>query len=118
MNMPFSEAGLEESSRLEAELRRKELGRVFSDTLDKHTSRAAMRVVYYGEAGVIRIEIGVPYSIVGAHLIIGPYVKEPRSAPPADYEARKKEIPLANIVTFDRIDLTLNLLTLASREEH
>ena len=111
-------AAVEESDRLCTILRKTELIRVFEDTLGQHTSRAAMRVVYHGDAGVIRTEIGVPYSIVGEYLIVGPYAKEPRSVAPVDFEARKKEIPIANIITFDRIDLALNLLTLASRENH
>ena len=82
-----------------------ELRRVFADTLDKGVSRCAILVSYH-EVKQIRTEIGVPYLLSKEIIELGPYFKDIITAPPNDYQDRKKQIPISNIVGFKRIELS------------
>jgi len=77
----------------------------FADTLDKGTSCAGI-VVSYSEGEQTRTVIGIPYSLTNDTLVIGPYIKDVVTAPPADHDKQKKQIQISNIVGFRRIELT------------
>lgn len=82
-----------------------DLRSVFADTLDQGNSRAGIAVIYR-DGTQARAELGVPYTISDGVLEIGPYIKNISSSPPRDYNSRKKKIPIGDIVTFERIDLS------------
>lgn len=80
-----------------------ELREAFADTLDRETSRAAIMVHFFEEGH--RCMIGVPYHVERGVLEIGPYIKSVDMFPPKDYDKWKKQIPVANILGYQRIEL-------------
>lgn len=79
-----------------------ELREAFADTLDSGTSRAAI-LVHFFEKGH-RCMIGVPYHVERGVLEIGPYIKSVDTSPPKDYDERKKQIVVANILGYQRVE--------------
>lgn len=94
-----------------------ELKKLFADTLDSGISRAAILLKYRDEMGITRTEIVVPYSLqilepagrgesVRQVLEVGPQVNE-NDVPSLKYfDPRKKQIPIKDIVSFKRIELS------------
>ncbi|MBM3234443.1 hypothetical protein FJZ19_05110 [Candidatus Pacearchaeota archaeon] len=91
-----------------AEILEERLRQTLADTLDSATSRCAVVVAFnervFGNSEQTRVVIGVPYKISNHCLVIGSYLKDIASAPPQDYEERKKVIPINMIVDFRRIN--------------
>jgi len=83
----------------------KKLRKLFADSLEKGVSGSAISVSFISR-GYTRFAIGVPYSISDNNLEIGPYFKNDIAAPPSDYQQRKMQIPLYNIIDFRRIELS------------
>jgi len=81
------------------------LRETFADTLDEGNSLFGILIVY-NEGEQVRTEIGIPYSIINDALEIGPYIKNIVTSPPSDYDKRKKQIPIEDIVRFRRIELS------------
>lgn len=82
-----------------------ELREAFADTLGNSNSYAGISILYHHDKQ-IRIEVGIPYDIVGEALVIGPYIKSIILSMPHDYRSRMKSIPISDIVRFKRIELS------------
>ena len=90
---------------VQTQVTEQELRDVFADTLDKGASRSGI-LVAYREGEQVRIELGVPYLLTREALEIGPYVKNIVTSPPSDYHERRKQIPISDIVSYRRIELS------------
>ena len=89
----------------EVQVTEEELRELFADTLERGVSRSII-LISYQQGNQVRTEVGVPYSLSGRNLEMGPYLKDIVSSPPRDYSERKKKIPVSNILRFTRIELS------------
>ncbi|MDP2926506.1 MAG: hypothetical protein Q8N99_09075 [Nanoarchaeota archaeon] len=90
---------------LQTQVTEEELNEVFADTLDKGASFCGI-LVSYREDEQTRTELGIPYSLIGGELEIGPYVKNIVTSPPTDYHTRKKRIPISDIQEYRRVEFS------------
>lgn len=90
---------------LQTKLIEEELRETFSDTLNKGISLSGI-IIIYRNGKESRIEIGVPYHINNRILEIGSYFKDISTSTPNDYDKRKKEIPISDIIEYRKIILS------------